>query len=249
MNRLKSEIIDGAAWSPVAPFLARLKTLVSLTEAETQFVVSLQSAPQHYAVGTQVYTEGDQRLRSWIVASGWACRLRTLPDGRRQIISIFLPGDTIGVNEILHPAAQCSITAITELQLLGASKLLEALENPHSGMPNLAEAFAKEAIRQRAQQIDHILRLGRLTARERTAHLFLELHDRMKNAGQATDGRSPVPLTQSQFGEALGLSLVHVNRTMQQLRRDGLIELKSGWVSILDRERMELLCDFRTIKV
>jgi DNA-binding GntR family transcriptional regulator len=67
----------------------------------------------------------------------------------------------------------------------------------------------------------------------------------MRRAGLAEDGRFALPLTQSQFGEALGLSLVHVNRTMQQLRRDRLIELRPGRVKILDREQLELLCDFR----
>jgi CRP-like cAMP-binding protein len=69
----------------------------------------------------------------------------------------------------------------------------------------------------------------------------------MSTAGLAQTDRFPLPLTQSQMGEALGLSLVHVNRTMQQLRRDGLVELRSGWASIPNRQRMELLCDYRTI--
>ena len=71
----------------------------------------------------------------------------------------------------------------------------------------------------------------------------------MTVAGLAHDGRFSLPLTQLQLGEALGLSLVHVNRTVQQLRRDGLIELKSGFGCILDRQRMELLCDYRKIVV
>jgi CRP-like cAMP-binding protein len=96
--------------------------------------------------------------------------------------------------------------------------------------------------------------LPRLSGKSRSAvapsnsiHLAAELHDRTRNAGLARNDRYPLPLTQSQFGEVPGVSLVHINRTMQQLRRDGLIELKSGWASILDRERMELLCDDRTI--
>ncbi len=231
------------------PFLSRMKSLVDLTEREEQFVETLQSDIHAVTMGTQVYREGGPAVRPWVVASGWACRLRALPDGRRQIISFFVPGDTIGVLELQHPAAQCTITAITDLELLGATSLVEVLSKADGTMPNIVEALRKEPIRRRAQQLDHILRLGRLTALERTAHLFLELNDRMSEAGLARDERFPLPLTQSQLGDALGLSLVHVNRTMQQLRRDGLIALKSGWVSILDRERMELLCDYRKIVV
>jgi CRP-like cAMP-binding protein len=250
MMRHRQEIIDSSYFRHLtAPFLHRLRSLVGLTDREEQFVETLQFDLHSFTIGTQVYREGDPAVRPWIVASGWACRLRALPDGRRQIISFFLPGDTIGVLDLQHPAAQCTIVAITDLELLSAAKLVEMLSNVDPAMPNIVEAFRKEPIRRRAQQLDHILRLGRLTALERTAHLFLELSDRMSVAGLGHNERFPLPLTQSQLGEALGLSLVHVNRTMQQLRREGLIELKSGWASILDRERMELLCDYRKIMV
>ena len=71
-------------------------------------MASLQSDRHILPMGTQIYNEGDAAVRPWIVASGWACRLRTLPDGRRQIISFFLPGDSIGILELQHPAAQCA---------------------------------------------------------------------------------------------------------------------------------------------
>jgi CRP-like cAMP-binding protein len=250
MLRHRHEIIDSSYFRrSSAPFLHRLRSLVDLTDREEQFVETLQSDLHSFGMGTHVYSEGESVVRPWIVASGWACRLRALPDGRRQIVSFFVPGDTIGILDVQHPAAQCTIAAITDLELLNAAKLVEVLSKADGAMPNIVEAFRKEPVRRRVQQLDHILRLGRLTALERTAHLFLELNDRMSAVGLAQNERFPLPLTQSQLGEALGLSLVHVNRTMQQLRRDGLVELKSGWASILDRERMELLCDYRTIVV
>jgi CRP-like cAMP-binding protein len=250
MMRQRHEGVDSPYSSGLtAAFAHRLRTLVTLTDREEQFITSLQADRHFFTAGAQIYSEGDPVVRPWIVASGWACRMRTLPDGRRQTISLFLPGDTVGIQDLQHPAAQCPIAAITEVELLGGMRLAEALRNPDAGMPNIVAAFEKEPIRRRGQQLDHILRLGRLTALERTAHLFLELGDRMSIAGLAHAGRFPMPLTQQQLGEALGLSLVHVNRTVQQLRRDGLIELKSGVALILDRERMELLCDYREIVV
>jgi CRP-like cAMP-binding protein len=228
-----------------APFVRRVKSLVSPTPDEEHFLEMLHLPVHPFDAGTHVYTEGDSAVRPWIVGAGWACRLRVLPDGRRQIVGFFLPGDTIGLNELQHPAVQSTILAMTPLKLLNAGRLAEAIGRADETLRNIAQACRLELVCKQAQLLDHVMRLGRLTALERMAHLILELHDRMQDAGLAHDGRFALPLTQSQFGEALGLSLVHVNRTIQQLRRDRLIELRSGSVAILDRERLDLLCDYR----
>lgn len=246
MTRLRIGMLGGDLVQKLtAPFLCRLKSLVPLTPHEEHFIEALQLYPHAFNAGTHVYTEGDLEITPWIVGAGWACRLRELPDGRRQIVSFFVPGDTIGLGEVHHPAIQSTILAVTELKLLNSTKLAEAVARSDDSLPNIIHACELNFIWAQAQMLDHILRLGRLTALERMAHLLLELHYRMQYAGLAQEGRFPLPLTQSQFGEALGLSLVHVNRTLQQLRRDHLIELKPGRVAILERDRLELLCDFR----
>ena len=225
--------------------MSRLRSLVPLTPYEEQFIETLQLPPHAFEAGAYVHRGGDLDFTPWIVGAGWACRLRVLPDGRRQIVSFFLPGDTIGLSEVHHPAIQSTIVAMTDLKLLNCTRLAEAIDRADQNVPNVIQACRMSFIWMQARLLDQILRLGRLTALERMAHLLLELHYRMQDAGLAQDGKFPLPLTQSQFGEALGLSLVHVNRTLQQLRRDQLIELKPGRVAILDRDRLERLCDFR----
>lgn len=246
MNRFQLSLLGGEYFQKLTgPFLCRLRSLAPLTSHEEQFIEGLQLPPHAFDAGAHVHTEDDPTVRPWIVGAGWACRLRVLPDGRRQIVSFFLPGDTIGVGEIRHCAIQSTILAMTDLKLLNAAKLAEAMDSGDESVSNVMQACRMQLVWTQAQLLDQILRLGRLTALERMAHLLLELHYRMQDAGLAQDGKFPLPLTQSQFGEALGLSLVHVNRTLQQLRRDQLIELRPGRVAILDRERLELLCDFR----
>lgn len=246
MTRLRLGLLSGEyVQNLTAPFLCRLRSLVPLTPYEERFIETLHLPMHGFDAGAHIYTEGDSPPAPWIVGVGWACRLRVLPDGRRQIFSFLLPGDTIGVHEMAHPAIQPTILAITNVKLLNATKLAEAIGRADESIANIVQACRKQLIWSQAQLLDQIQRLGRLTALERMAHLLLELHYRMQDAGLAEEGRFPLPLTQSQFGEALGLSLVHVNRTLQQLRHERLIELKPGRVAILDRERLELLCDFR----
>lgn len=246
MNRLGLGTLGGDHVQKLtAPFLCRLKSLVPLTPREEYFLEALELPAHAFNAGGHVYAEGDGDLPPWIVGAGWACRLRVLPDGRRQIVTFFLPGDTIRLGDVDHPAIRSTILAMTDLTLLNASRLAEAVARADDSIANIVQACRVTFIWSQAQLLDHVLRLGRLTALERMAHLILELHYRMQDAGLAQDGRFPLPLTQSQFGEALGLSLVHVNRTLQQLRREQLIELKPGRIAILDRERLALLCDFR----
>jgi CRP-like cAMP-binding protein len=88
------------------------------------------------------------------------------------------------------------------------------------------------------------MRLGRQTALERTAHLFLELRQRLAAVGLADGARFPLPLTQEVLADTLGLSIVHMNRTLQQLRREGLVEVKSGWARLLDPAALAARCAF-----
>lgn len=115
--------------------------------------------------------------------------------------------------------------------------------------PSLAEALLVAAALDEALLLAHVVRLGRQTAYERTAHLLLELHDRTTTAGLEQNGRFPMPLTQEALADALGLSIVHVNRTLQQLRRDRLIEVRSGEARLLDRDALIEIADYQAPKL
>lgn len=178
-----------------------------------------------------------------ILVSGWACRRRTLTDGARQIFSFLLPGDPCEGRR----RAAASVAALTAVETAEAPGLFQAAEDSLVH-PGLAEAFA--AIREEEERLllDHIVRLGRLTAYERMAHLLLELRERLARVGLADEHRLPLPLTQETLADALGLSIVHVNRTVQQLRRDGLIELRSGIAVLHDPGTMADLCGYEPLR-
>jgi CRP-like cAMP-binding protein len=225
------------------PVLRRLHALARLSEADSDLLLQLSDGRVRHSPGDELIAEGEMSRSARFIVSGWASNQRVLSDGRRQIFSVSLPGDGVGVYPRQGPPALCSVTALTALESVDAEPVLEAVLNGSS--PGLALALAA------AQRIDdvlalgHMTRLGSLTAYERLAHLLLELQHRLELVGLGDAKRFPLPLTQELLAELLGLSLVHVNRTLQVLRKDKLIELRSGVAVLLQRDALITLADFR----
>lgn len=164
--------------------------------------------------------------RAFLIVSGWAAEQQTLADGRRQILRLLAPGDFAGV---------CEPTAATELQALSAVTVadvtaLRSAVRTGQADSTLAEAWRQLEYAQQAGDLRHLVRLGRLSALERTGQLLLELYERLTFAGLTHGATMPMPLTQIQLADHLGLSVVHVNRVLQRLRREGYIEMRSGQV-------------------
>jgi CRP-like cAMP-binding protein len=199
------------------------------------------------ALGQQIETiparatlqgEGEP-LRARYLLAGWACRQRLLADGRRQIFDFVLPGDGIGLRLQPRLLAETTTVALTRLQVADAGELVQpaALE----ACPELGRALVLAADDERRRLLDHIVRLGRLTAAERVAHLMLELHERLGAVGLASGSEFHFPLTQEVLADSLGLSIVHINRVLQDLRRQGLLVIKTGQAAILDRAALGVL--------
>jgi CRP-like cAMP-binding protein len=177
--------------------------------------------------------EGQPLCRPRFLLSGWACRFRYLSDGRRQIFDFVLPGDGIGVCERPHAVASSTTQALTPVTLLDAGRLFS--QDSPQGAADLRSALETAKDIRESRGLDAMMRLGRMTALERTAHLLLELHDRMEAVGLAQDGRFPLPVTQETLADALGMSVVHVNRTLQEMRRERLVVLERGTALLPNR--------------
>jgi CRP-like cAMP-binding protein len=227
----------------VDPILRRMRVLANLSEAEQEFVRGLGERRERHASGEELIVEGDTARRARMVVAGWACRQRVLPDGRRQIFGFVLPGDGLGLCDGPAPPAVCSMVALTALETVDAEPILEAARSGRA--PGIAKALAQASILEETLLFDHVVRLGRQTAYERVAHFLLELQNRLEIAGLGDKQRFPLPLTQEIMADVLGLSIVHVNRTLQQLRRERLIELRSGVAILLQRELLSSIADYR----
>lgn len=163
---------------------------------------------------------------------GWACRYKALPDGRRQIVSILVPGDLCDLYFHLPRHQDHSIGSISALRIAELARSdLDALILNH---PRVAQALYWSELVTVAVQREWTLNIGQRSAYERIAHLICELFSRLRVVG-LTDGNSfDFPLTQQDLGETSGLTSVHVNRTLRQLRADELIDLDRRRLCIRD---------------
>lgn len=179
-----------------------------------------------------------------ILLTGWACQQHVLRSGHRQIIRFLIPGDLMGsLGHPLQPAVS-NVVALNAGTLADARPLVQAACEPNENNKGLA-ALVQRAVR--AEEVglrDHIVRLGGRTAYERLVHLMLELHFRLYAVGLAETNSFHLPLTQEVLADALGMSFVHTNRTLQQIRRNGLFTMRSGVVTILDMEQMQSVAEW-----
>ncbi|WP_159996935.1 Crp/Fnr family transcriptional regulator [Roseomonas sp. 18066] len=229
------------------PLLRRLGRLATLSPAEQAMIAELGRGPlRELPARAEIHPEGVCPPPAALL-SGWACRIRMLADGRRQIVAFLLPGDLIGRPPPCLPAP-CAALALTRVLLADAQPLFAAGFVHHPPVQTgLGRALRAAELQEEILLRDQVVRLGRQTAYERLASLLLELRQRLEMAGLAQPGRFALPLTQEVLADALGLSVVHINRTVQQMRRDRLIELRGGQVIILQPEALQSVADWQDI--
>lgn len=176
--------------------------------------------------------EGEKPRAVNVVLEGWACRYKQLPDGRRQVVSFFLPGDLCDANVFILREMDHSIGAITRVRY--AEIMPSDFEALMAQSPRVTQALWWHELVTAAVQREWTTNVGQRTAYERIAHLFCELFLKLRQV-KLTDGNScDFPLTQIDIADATGLTSVHVNRTLQELRREGLIELGGKRLTIPD---------------
>ena len=186
--------------------------------------------------------EGDPPRVVNLILDGWACRYKTLPDGRRQIVGLFLPGDLCDMNVYLLKQMDHNIGAITALRVAEITR--EDFERLLARHPRLAEALFWNELVTVAIQREWTLNLGQRSAYERIAHLLCETFLRLRTVGLTSDSMCPFPLTQLDIADASGLTAVHVNRTLQDLRRNELIVLEHKHLTIPDIKRLKEVAMF-----
>lgn len=217
--------------------LTRLSGLAALSPSDQAALRDAEMGRRRVAAHREIQPEGKLAGQPMLLLHGWACRTRTFSDGRRQILSLLLPGDVIGQWNRTDARVPASVMALTEASVAPAPPA-----TPGSG---LAEAYAAAAALEEVHLYRQIARLGRLSAYERLADWLLETSDRLTAAGLTAGPGFPMPLTQEILADTLGLTSVHINRTLQTMRRDGALDLRSGVARLADPQQLADLVDYR----
>lgn len=215
----------------------RLDGLVRLSiEEKNQLAAIVPPATRAVDARREFAREGDLPKHASLICEGWACRHKTMPDGRRQIVALLIPGDLCDVNLQLIRQRDHSLGAITSARI--AEIPLATLERIRAVGPNVSRALDISELAVGATAHEWVLNVGQRSAYERIAHLMVEMYTRLSQVGLAWPDGIDWPLTQADLADTVGLTPVHVNRTLQQLRRDGVISLSNKRLVIPDLARL-----------
>lgn len=223
----------------------KLSSFNTLNEEELSCLKELQSETVFVERGRELLIQGQRNHIAYILQSGWGCSYKILQDGGRQIITFPIPGDCFGLRSVLLRTMDHSFSTITDcvVSRIELPRMLEVFRD----YPRVAAALLWATSRDEAITVEHLASVGRRTSIERTAHFFLELSDRLQLVGLATQEEFECPLNQYELADTLGLSSIHVNRVLRDLRESKLITFKDRKVEVHNYEELKLLAGYENI--
>lgn len=218
-------------------FARHLGNFVDLNAAETAALAAVGRPGRSANARRDLIHEGQPPRAVLLIQSGWACRYKMLVDGRRQIVSFLVPGDTCDLHNTLLARMDHSIGALTPVRYAELSN--GALQRLSAEYPRVGQALWWQMLTNISIQREWTMNIGQRNAQERLGHLFCELLVRLRSVGLADGNSYEFPLTQIDLAEATGLTPVHVNRTLQTLRGSGLLTLSGRAVTIPDFDALK----------
>lgn len=234
--------VKSAIPKDASPLVRRLGRAVLLTTEEVDFLETMQVNQATIARGQEFVVDGEPLRVTFLVRHGWVIRYKITPAGRRLIIGVSLPGDFIGLHVNFNYLSIFAASALTNvsLALIEPVRILEI----HRRFPVLASGLDWMTVRHSNILAEHKVSLGARTAAQRILHFLLELWIRLEQVGLATGEGFEIELTQEQIGDCMGLSTVHVNRSLSRLAKDDLIRMEKGRVRFPDVSRAVSYADF-----
>jgi CRP-like cAMP-binding protein len=229
-------------YSFLDPLFRRWGRRIHLSEDDKRAVAALNWTHKTVSRDAYLVREGEPTTICTLLMNGFAFRQKLVATGARQIISIHIPGELLDIQNCMLEVADHNVQALTRSTVAIVHK--NALSELIASRPNIRRAIWLDSLIDASVFREWVVNLGRRDARARIAHLLCELADRLKASGVNRGEMYDFPLTQEQIGDSTGLTAVHTNRTLQSLRKDGLISLASNRLSILDWEALADIGDF-----
>lgn len=219
------------------PLVRKLGDFVLLNEDEIAAIAELSSAPIPYRSGQILVHEGDAADYIYMLTQGMGCRYKLLPSGERQILGYIIPTDLCGIRLGALRRSDHSVALLSDSLLVKVPmwRMLDLLRR----FPKVERALALSALLDVAILREWLLNIGQRNAYQKLCHFFCEMSVRLHSVGQVhDDGSFDMPINQSALADTTGLTCVHVNRTLQRLRHEGLIALRHRRLTILDFDRL-----------
>ncbi len=234
--------MDATHQFPTAILIRKLESIFTLTDDERQALRSLPMQIVAIKENQDIVSQGDSPSRSCLILSGFTCTYKMTGDGKRQIHNFHIPGDIPDLQSLhlkvldnsLGTLTPCSVGFITH-------EVLDKLCERHY---RIAKAFWRETLIDGAIFREWMTSIGQREAYSRIAHLLCEMMVRLRAVGLVNGYSCNWPITQAEVGDALGIVTVHVNRVLQEMRADGLIELSGDRLNIPDWETLRRVGDF-----
>ncbi|QFU18123.1 helix-turn-helix domain-containing protein [Microvirga thermotolerans] len=222
--------------------IRKLESVFTLTDDERQALETLPMQVQVIKADQDVVREGDRPSRSCLILSGFACTYKMTAQGKRQIVSFNLPGDIPDLQSLHLKVLDNSISTISQCRVGFITH--ETLWDLCIRHPRIAAAFWRETLIDASIFREWVLNVGRREGISRMAHVLCELVVRLRAVDLVEDHACDLPITQGEFADALGFTTVHVNRVLQQMRAEGLIELSGDRLNIPDWDRLKQMGEF-----
>lgn len=223
-------------------FVQKLGRLAELTASDVSALEKATSTPRGYAARHDLIREGNEPGPMFVVLEGWVCRYKILPSGTRQIMAFLMPGDACDLHIKLLAEMDHSIQTITTAIVATVSRdEMQAMMDSH---PAIAQAMYSAQLIDEGIMRAWIVSMGRRSSIERVAHLVCELYLRARNIGLTAGGEFALPLSQLVLADALGMTVVHINRVLKELRLTGAMALTRGSVTILDPTMLVQIAGF-----
>jgi CRP-like cAMP-binding protein len=224
------------------PLIPKIEQFGPLTDEERQVIEDAIARVSEFGPREDIIREGDCPSGSSFILEGCACRYNHLSSGKRQITAFYVPGDFCDLHSFLLKKLDDGVAAVTHCKVAFVPH--QTLREITKHYPYLTRVFWMTTLVDGAVHREWMTGLGRLEARDRLAHALCELYVRLEAVGLTGDHSYELPMTQTELGDAFGLSTVHVNRVMQELRGEGLITSKGRTLVINDWKCLQRVAQF-----